>query len=235
MASQAVTLIREHYADFAPTVAAEYLDEHHGITLSKETVRRLMIEARLWRARRGPSARLHPQRERRERFGELIQIDSSYHAWFEARGEPCCLLVFIDDATSRLTQCRFLPHETTFGYMQTLYEHIGQHGLPMALYSDRHSIFSVNSPKAKASSLSHGLRPQVRLRTQSWTFSNSEARGEMRAYLKRPKALTAMTRYRYPKRIGKLARAGVYVTDARTSARSSQLSQAIRASGMRRG
>jgi transposase len=179
VASQAVALIRQHYADFAPTLAAEYLGEHHGISLSKETVRRLMIEARLWRARRGPSARLHAQRERRERFGELIQIDGSYHAWFEARAQPCCLLVFIDDATSRLTQCRFLPHETTFGYMQTLYEHIGQHGLPMALYSDRHSIFSVNSPKAKARSLSQFARALQTLGIEGICANSPQAKGRV--------------------------------------------------------
>ena len=98
------SLIRAHYRDFGPTLAAEYLLERHDIELSKETVRQIMIEAKLWRPRRGAKARLHAARERRSRFGELIQIDGSSHAWFENRGPHCCLLVFIDDATSRITK-----------------------------------------------------------------------------------------------------------------------------------
>ena len=70
-----------------------------------------MITAKLWRPQRGSKARLHALRERRARFGELIQIDGSAHAWFEQRGPRCCLLVFIDDATSRLTQLRFVPQQ----------------------------------------------------------------------------------------------------------------------------
>ncbi len=142
------TLIRAHYRDFGPTLAAEYLQERHGLALSKETVRQIMITAKLWRPQRGAKARLYALRERRARFGELIQIDGSAHAWFEERGPRCCLLVFIDDATSRLTQLRFVPQECTLGYMQALYGHIQQHGLPMTLYSDRHGIFRVNKGDA---------------------------------------------------------------------------------------
>jgi transposase len=142
--SQVATIIREHYADFGPTLASEYLRERHHVALSKETVRKIMLGANLWRARRGPAARVHALRARRARFGELIQIDGSLHDWFEGRAERCCLLVFIDDATSRLTQLRFVARESTLGYLEALYDHIRQHGLPMAIYSDRHSIFRVN-------------------------------------------------------------------------------------------
>lgn len=87
-------------------------------------------------------------RERRARFGELIQIDGSPHDWFEGRGEYCTLLVFIDDATGRLTQLRFAPTETTLGYMRVLHDHILAHGVPVALYSDKHSIFRINAKEA---------------------------------------------------------------------------------------
>ena len=103
-ASEVGRLIRVHYRDFGPTLAAEYLQERHGIALSKETVRQIMIVAKLWRPHRGAKAAIYALRERRPRFGELIQIDGSAHAWFEDRGPRCCLLVFIDDATSRLTR-----------------------------------------------------------------------------------------------------------------------------------
>jgi len=104
--TKVATLIRVHYRDFGPTLAAEYLAERHDITLSKETVRQIMITAKLWRPQRGAKAAIYALRERRARFGELIQIDGSAHAWFEDRGPRCCLLVFIDDASSRLTQLR---------------------------------------------------------------------------------------------------------------------------------
>lgn len=142
--SQVAALIGAHYRDFGPTLASEYLQQRHGLVLCKETVRKLMIEAHLWRPRRGAKARLHALRVRRACFGELIQVDGSLHDWFEGRAAPCCLLVFIDDATSRLTQLRFVERESTLGYMHALYDHIRAYGLPMALYSDRHGIFRVN-------------------------------------------------------------------------------------------
>jgi hypothetical protein len=83
-------------------------------------------------------------RERRARRGELIQIDGSPHDWFEGRAPRCCLLVFIDDATSELMALRFIDAETTHGYMGLLEEYVLTHGLPAAIYSDRHSIFQVN-------------------------------------------------------------------------------------------
>lgn len=142
--AKAVTLIGTHYADFGPTLACEKLREVHKIELSVETVRQAMLGAGLWTARRGAKVRTHAMRERRARRGELIQIDGSPHDWFEGRAPRCCLLVFIDDATSELMALRFVDTETTLGYMGLLEEHILNHGLPAALYSDRHSIFQVN-------------------------------------------------------------------------------------------
>jgi transposase len=141
---KAMVLIRAHYADFGPTLACEKLEEIHEIKLSVETVRQAMLRAGLWKARRGAGARTHAMRERRARRGELIQIDGSPHDWFEGRAPRCCLLVFIDDATGELMALRFVDAETTFGYMGLLEEHVLAHGLPAAIYSDRHSIFQVN-------------------------------------------------------------------------------------------
>ena len=147
--AKAVALIRTHYADFGPTLACEKLDELHEIKLSVETVRQAMLRAGLWKARRGAGARTHPMRERRARRGELIQIDGSPHDWFEGRAPRCCLLVFIDDATSELMALRFVDTETTLGYMSLLEEHVLAHGLPAAVYSDRHSIFQVSKGDQK--------------------------------------------------------------------------------------
>lgn len=143
-----INLIGTHYRDFGPTLACEKLVELHDLQVSIETTRQLMIGAGYWHPKKGGTICAHPMRERRARFGELIQIDGSPHDWFEGRSEYCTLLVFIDDATGRLTQLRFAPTETTLGYMRVLHDHILAHGVPVALYSDKHSIFRINAKEA---------------------------------------------------------------------------------------
>lgn len=136
----ALEQVRAHYADFGPTLAQEYLADRHRIVLSVESLRQLMRGAGLSRTR-AERARLHARRQRRPRFGELIQIDGSPHAWFENRAERCTLLVFVDDATSRITYARFVAAETTRAYLDGLRVHLACHGRPLSFYSDRHSIF----------------------------------------------------------------------------------------------
>ena len=129
-------------------MAKEKLFERHNITLSVESTRQLMIAAGYWKPRKGAKVCVHPMRERRACLGELIQIDGSPHDGFEGRGEYCTLLVFIDDATGQLMQLRFTPTETTLGYMHVLHDYITAHGVPAALYSDKHSIFRINAKDA---------------------------------------------------------------------------------------
>ena len=108
--------VRERYADFGPTLAAEMLQERHGLAVSRETLRHWMIEAGLWLSRT-QRRRFHQPRLRRECLGKLVQIDGSEHRWFEDRSGPCTLLVFIDDATGRLMQLRFVTSESAFSYL----------------------------------------------------------------------------------------------------------------------
>jgi hypothetical protein len=140
-----VAALKVRYIDFGPTLAAEKLAEHEGIAVSRESVRQLQIAHGLWRPKARKAKRVHQVRERRGRFGELVQIDGSHHDWFEGRAPTCALLVFIDDATGRLTGLRFAPSETAHGYLELLRAHVLSHGLPLALYSDRHGIFRVNA------------------------------------------------------------------------------------------
>jgi len=107
-----VELVQAHYPDFGPTLAAEVLAEKHGIRLVCGTLRRWMMSEGMWLSRK-QRKRFHQPRLRREKCGELVQIDGSDHRWFEDRGEPCTLLVFIDDATSRLMQLQFVLSEST--------------------------------------------------------------------------------------------------------------------------
>ncbi len=143
-----IELIGTHYRDFGPTLASEKLSERHAIHLCVESTRQLMMAAGYWKARKGAKVCVHPMRERRARSGELIQIDGSPHDWFEGRSERCTLLVFIDDATGKLMRLHFFPTETTLGYMRVLHDHILAHGVPVALYSDKHSIFRINAKEA---------------------------------------------------------------------------------------
>jgi len=142
--NKALELIRATYPDFSPTFAHEKLTELHELSFSVETLRRWMIDAEIWQSKAVKRARIHPSRPRRSQRGELIQIDGSPHAWFEERGEPCTLIVFIDDATSDLVGLHFAPTETTKAYMETLANYLNQFGRPVSLYSDKHSIFRIN-------------------------------------------------------------------------------------------
>lgn len=139
-------LVREKYTDFGPTLACEKLSEIHGDEVSIETLRQWMIADGLWESKKRRRARIHQRRPRRSCLGDLVQIDGSPHDWFEERGPRCTLIVFIDDATSRLMALRFVPTETTDAYMETLSDYLGYHGRPVAIYSDKHSIFRNNNP-----------------------------------------------------------------------------------------
>jgi len=144
----ALSLVRERYADFGPTLAAEKLAEVHGCTISREMLRGWMIAADLWIDRRHRLPSPHQPRRRRDCFGELVQIDGSEHAWFEDRAEKCTLLAFVDDATSRLMHLRFVASESTFDYFRATRSYLETHGKPIAFYSDKHSIFRVNAKDA---------------------------------------------------------------------------------------
>ena len=141
---EAMELVRERYPDFGPTFAREKLVEEHGHRLSVETLRQWLIADGLWRAKARRAMRVHQSRPRRECVGDLVQIDGSPHAWFEDRGPGCVLIVYVDDATTRLLATGFFAEETTAAYMETTRAHLAAHGRPVAYYSDRHSVFRVN-------------------------------------------------------------------------------------------
>lgn len=142
----ALDLLKGRYADFGPTLAHEKLVEREGLKLSLGSVRKLMIVEGLWKAKKARKAEVHPMRERRACFGELVQMDGTDHDWFEGRSERCTLLVMIDDATGRLGALAFVDAESFFGYCTLLRQYLGLHGRPGGLYTDQHSIFRVNLP-----------------------------------------------------------------------------------------
>jgi transposase len=144
---QVLELILERYRDFGPTLATEKLVEKHGIKISDESVRQMMMAEGLWKHRRKRKLKVFQMRMRRACFGELVQIDGSDYDWFEGRSERCTLLVFVDDASGKLVELRFVPHESFFGYCEAARSYFERYGKPGAFYSDKHGIFHLNNPK----------------------------------------------------------------------------------------
>jgi len=183
-AQRALAIIRERYADFGPTLACEKLYECHGIRLAKETVRRLMTDAGLWIPRRQRPPKIYQPRARRACLGELIQIDGSEHPWFEDRAPQCTLLVYVDDATSRLMHVLFTATESTFSYFEATRAYIERHGKPGAFYSDRASVFRNTAASKTGNSMTHFGRAMYELNIDTICANSSSAKGRVeRAHL----------------------------------------------------
>jgi hypothetical protein len=175
----ALELVKSKYADFGPTLATEVLLTRHDIQVGRETLRSWMLEEGLWQSRKQRRS-FHQPRLRRESYGELVQIDGSDHRWFENRGEPCTLLVFIDDATSKLMQLRFVPSESTDSYFAALKGYVNEHGCPVAFYSDKHTVFRVNKPDAKGGSgMTQFGRALAELNIEILCANSSQAKGRV--------------------------------------------------------
>jgi transposase InsO family protein len=136
------------YAGFGPTLAAEYLANKHGIEVSKETVRKWMMGAQLWRGKKAHVKEIHVWRPRRSRFGELVQWDTSEHDWLEGRGERLYLIARIDDATSRLF-ARFVRHDSTEENMKLLWSYLEKFGRPVSFYTDKASHFQTTEKRKR--------------------------------------------------------------------------------------
>jgi hypothetical protein len=177
--AEALAIIREHYGDFGPTLAAEKPREVHSIHLARETVRVWMAAAGIWSTRKKRRPRVHQPRYRRDCVGELIQLDGSEHRWFEDRGPMCTLLVFIDDATSRLMHLQFVETESTFSYFAATKAYLEAHGKPVAFYSDKHSVFRVAKPGLTGDSMTQFGRALNRLKIEIICANSSQAKGRV--------------------------------------------------------
>jgi len=177
--AEALAIIREHYGDFGPTLAAEKLREVHGIYLARETVRVWMADGGIWSTRKKRRPRVHQPRYRRDCVGELIQLDGSEHRWFEDRGPMCTLLVFIDDATSRLMHLQFVETESTFAYFAATKAYLEAHGKPVAFYSDKHTVFRVAKPGLTGDGMTQFGRALNRLKIEIICANSSQAKGRV--------------------------------------------------------
>ena len=154
--SKALTLCEKRYGDFGPTLAAEKLAEHHGITLSDETLRGWLLAKGVTHFQR----RKRPHRawrERRAQVGELLQLDGSHHDWFEGRGPRCVLMAYIDDASSRV-YARFYAYEGTIPAMDSFMRYVQRYGIPLAIYADKHSTYQSLAPSTVEEQLA-GVTP----------------------------------------------------------------------------
>lgn len=134
-----IRLYKKTYEDFGPTLFTEKLEEREGITVSRETARTWLKEEGLWTTHR--KRREHRQwRERKDRSGELVQMDGSHHEWFEGRGPACVFMGYIDDATGKVFG-RFYGYEGTIPAMDSFMRYTQKYGLPMAVYLDRHTTY----------------------------------------------------------------------------------------------
>jgi transposase len=129
---------RDTYADFGPTLAAEYLAKE-GIVVAAETLRRWLMAEGLWQNRRKRAAH-RSWRPRKDYLGEMVQMDGSHHDWFEGRRPRAVLMVMIDDASNR-TYARFFEAEATEAAFATFSCYVARYGLPCSLYVDKDSIY----------------------------------------------------------------------------------------------
>lgn len=141
--TNAVRAYKESYMGFGPTLAAEKLLEREGIGVSKETLRKWLIEEGLWsRKRKRPPHRR--RRERKECFGQMVQMDGSHHDWIEGRGPELVLMGYIDDATGNVFG-RFYDYEGTIPAMDSFKRYARKYGLPQSVYLDKHSTYKSTS------------------------------------------------------------------------------------------
>ena len=146
--------VEEKYSGFGPTLASEHLASEDQLEVHPETLRRWMLEEGLWK--RARKRKQHRQRrERKAHFGELVQLDGSFHEWYQDRGRKACLMNMVDDATSTVA-ARLGDEETIWAAARVLRQWIAKYGVPMALYTDWKNVY-LREPTEKE--LLHGKVP----------------------------------------------------------------------------
>jgi hypothetical protein len=173
--------VKERYADFGPTLAAEHLASDDELGLPAETLRRWMKQAGMWRGQRRRSV-YRQRRERKAHFGELVQLDGSFHGWLEERGPRGCLMHMVDDATTTVLG-RFAEEETTWAAVDVLRRWIELYGVPRALYTDWKNVYVRAASEREQR---HGLVPVTqfgrmcqKLRIRIIAASSPQAKGRV--------------------------------------------------------
>jgi len=177
-----MSILKNKYSDFKPTFASEKLLENHNIKINKESLRQLMITDELWspKPRKSPKKR-HVWRQRMANYGEMQQFDGSYHKWFEDRGDECCLLLSVDDATGKITKAKLDKNEGTIAVFNFWMEYIEKHGSPTSIYLDKFSTYKINHPSAvdNKNLLTQFQRAMNQIGIKTITAHTPEAKGRV--------------------------------------------------------
>jgi len=179
LARQAITLVREKYPGFGPTLASEKLWENHNLVINRETLRLKMIDEGLWQVKKKKIKVIHLMRDRKDCFGEMIQVDGSDHDWFELRALRCTLLAFIDDATGRIVHLEFTQGETTENLMRAAWQYMEAFGRPAALYTDRGGVYKVNLNNPDCDKLTQFERAMYELDIKPIHARSPQAKGRV--------------------------------------------------------
>src|SRR5581483_3040612 len=181
--ARALALYRSTYQGFGPTLLAEKLGADHGVWVSHDTVRRWLIsEGLLERSRKGRRSRR--RRIRKQKFGQMVQMDGSPHDWFEGRGPRCCLMVVIDDATGQM-RGRFYQSETLAAAMEMFGCWCDEFGIPQSLYVDRAGIYradrepTLDEIKSKRKPLTQFGRAMKELEVRLILAQSPQAKGRV--------------------------------------------------------
>ena len=144
LAEKILELSLSKYTNFNDTHFTEKLKEEERITVGRDTVRRLRRSNGIKPKRRRRAKKHHKRRPRKPQEGMMVLWDGSPHRWFGKEKEPCCLMAAIDDATGKLCEAFFIPHECSFGYLKLLKSIVHTYGIPGSIYQDRHSTLHRN-------------------------------------------------------------------------------------------
>lgn len=173
-----IKLAKGEWQGFKPTFMTEKLEEYYNVKISKETVRKTLADAGLW-DRKERKVKYRSRRDRRSMVGMMVQLDGSNHDWFEGRAGKCTLLVFIDDATSRILWLEFVPSESLRAVMQATKNYIKKHGIPQFFYSDHGSAFHVNVHGKKADSTTAWQRAIAHVGIEAIYAHSPQAKGRV--------------------------------------------------------
>ncbi len=171
-------LLRTDFKGFGPTFASEKLKNMYDISVSKETLRKEMLKDGIWIAKRKRTV-YRSRRPRKLNFGKMIQVDGSPHDWFEGRAPKATLLVFIDDATSKIVWLHFANSESTRSLMKSTRDYVSTCGRPISIYVDYGSVFSVNTNNPNRDKLTQYERAMQELSIDVIHARSPQAKGRV--------------------------------------------------------